>query len=91
MKDYVLRRLLLIIPTFIGITLMVFIMTRFVPGGPIERMIAQAQEASAAQGYHRMNEVPLSAEQLQELKSFYGFDKPVIVSYIYWLNKLKKL
>jgi len=88
MKDYVLRRLLLVIPTFIGITLMVFIMTRFVPGGPIERMIAQAQEASAAQGYHRMNEVPLSAEQLQELKSFYGFDKPVIVSYLYWLRNV---
>ncbi len=88
MKDYVLRRLLLIIPTFIGITLMVFIMTRFVPGGPIERMIAQAQEASAAQGYSRMNEVPLSAEQLQDLKSFYGFDKPVVVSYIYWLKNV---
>lgn len=88
MKDYVLRRLLLVIPTFIGITLMVFIMTRFVPGGPIERMIAQAQEASAAQGYNRMNEVPLSAEQLQDLKSFYGFDKPVVVSYIYWLKNV---
>lgn len=88
MKDYVLRRLLLVIPTFIGITLMVFIMTRFVPGGPIERMIAQAQEASAAQGYHRMNEVPLSADQLQELKSFYGFDKPVVISYLYWLKNV---
>lgn len=88
MKDYVLRRLLLVIPTFIGITLMVFVMTRFVPGGPIERMIAQAQEASAAQGYSRMNEVPLSAEQLQDLKSFYGFDKPVVVSYVYWLKNV---
>ena len=88
MKDYVLRRLLLVIPTFIGITLMVFVMTRFVPGGPIERMIAQAQEASAAQGYSRMNEVPLSAEQLQDLKSFYGFDKPVVVSYVYWLKNI---
>lgn len=88
MKDYVLRRLLLVIPTFIGITLMVFVMTRFVPGGPIERMIAQAQEVSAAQGYSRMNEVPLSAEQLQDLKSFYGFDKPVVVSYVYWLKNI---
>lgn len=88
MKDYVLRRLLLVIPTFIGITLMVFIMTRFVPGGPIERMIAQAQEASAAQGYNRMNEVPLSAEQLKDLESFYGFDKPVVISYVYWLKNV---
>jgi microcin C transport system permease protein len=88
MKDYILRRLLLIIPTFIGITMMVFIMTRFVPGGPIERMIAQAQEAAAAQGYNRMNEVPLSADQMQELKSFYGFDKPVVISYLYWLKNV---
>ena len=88
MKNYILRRLLLIIPTFIGITLMVFIMTRFVPGGPIERMIAQAQEAATAQGYNRMNEVPLSADQLQELKSFYGFDKPVVISYLYWLKNV---
>jgi microcin C transport system permease protein len=63
-------------------------MTRFVPGGPIERMIAQAQEAAASQGYNRMNEVPLSAEQLQDLKSFYGFDKPVVISYFYWLKNV---
>jgi len=42
MTAYFIRRTLLIIPTFIGITLMVFAITRFVPGGPIERMIADA-------------------------------------------------
>ena len=43
MTAYFIRRTLLIIPTFIGITLLVFAITRFVPGGPIERMIAEAQ------------------------------------------------
>ncbi len=42
MTAYFVRRILLIIPTFLGITIMVFIVTRFVPGGPIERIIAEA-------------------------------------------------
>ena len=91
MTSYLIRRLLLIIPTFIGITLMVFAITRFVPGGPVERMIAQAQESAMSKGYSRMNENPLSATQLEELKKYYGFDKPVIVSYGIWLKKIMLL
>lgn len=88
MATYIIRRLLLIIPTFIGITLMVFVITRFVPGGPIERMIAEAQQSSIGKGYTRMNASPLSDSQLMELKRYYGFDKPVVVSYLNWLQKV---
>lgn len=89
MTSYLIRRVLLIIPTFIGITLMVFAITRFVPGGPIERMIAEAQQASVSKGgYSRMNESPLSETQLEQLKKFYGFDKPVIISYGEWLGNI---
>lgn len=88
MTAYIIRRFLLIIPTFIGITLMVFVITRFVPGGPIERMIADAQQASIGKGFNRMNENPLSAVQLEQLKKFYGFDKPVIISYGEWLGNI---
>lgn len=88
MSAYIIRRLLLVIPTFLGITLMVFAITRFVPGGPIERMIAEAQQSSTGKNYHRMNASPLSASQLEELKKYYGFDKPVIVSYLVWLKKV---
>lgn len=88
MKVYLVRRFLLIVPTFLGITLMVFVITRFVPGGPIERMIAEAQQNSAIRGVHMMKEMTLSAEQLDQLKKYYGFDKPVIVSYFLWLKKL---
>lgn len=43
MAAYILRRLLLMIPTLLGIMLISFIIIQFVPGGPVERMIAQLQ------------------------------------------------
>ena len=92
MTAYFIRRFLLIIPTFIGITIMVFIVTRFVPGGPIERIIAQMQQMPAIEGAGPGTQTeqtqPLSEEQLNELKKYYGFDKPVLVSYFLWLGKV---
>jgi len=43
MTNYLLKRLLLMIPTLLGIMLVSFIIVQFVPGGPVERMIAQLQ------------------------------------------------
>jgi microcin C transport system permease protein len=94
MAAYFFRRLLLIIPTFIGITIMVFTITRFVPGGPIERIIAQAQQmqqagnSSAVSKSSEQGSQPLSEEQIDELKKYYGFDKPVLESYFFWLGKV---
>ncbi|MDY6967858.1 MAG: ABC transporter permease subunit [Spirochaetota bacterium] len=90
MTAYFIRRFLLIIPTFIGITLMVFVITRFVPGGPIERMIAKAQQAQSTMpgSFDRSSGSPLSEEQLNDLKRYYGFDKPILVSYFLWLGKV---
>ena len=72
---------------------MVFIITRFVPGGPIERIIAQAQQMPSIQGGPGAGATPeqnqpLSEEQIEELKKYYGFDKPVLVSYFQWLGKV---
>ncbi|MGB5987610.1 MAG: ABC transporter permease subunit [Desulfobacterales bacterium] len=90
MTAYFIRRLLLVIPTFIGITIMVFTITRFVPGGPIERIIAQAQQMPSISGTGTAAEQtqPLSEEQINELKQYYGFDKPVLASYFLWLGKV---
>lgn len=96
MTTYILRRLLLVLPTFLGITVMVFVITRFVPGGPIERMIAQAQQMqsmdgkSGARPSSREQNQPLSEEQIEELKKYYGFDKPVLTSYFLWMGKVLK-
>ena len=97
MAAYFIRRLLLVIPTFIGITIMVFTITRFVPGGPIERIIADTRAMQAGQAGSGVsstrshnNGQPLSQEQIQKLKEYYGFDKPLITSYFTWLLKVLK-
>lgn len=94
MTTYFLRRLLLTIPTFIGITLLVFVITRFVPGGPVERMITQAQLASSEMGLQQKNGVAgasLSDAQLAQLNAYYGFDKPILQSYAIWLKRVLQL
>ena len=52
MWTYVLQRLLLMIPTLFGILLITFVVIQFVPGGPVEQMVAQFQgfEAGGAEG-----------------------------------------
>lgn len=94
MGGYFARRLLLVLPTFLGVTLMVFAVTRFVPGGPVERMIAQAQQMQAegrAGGTDRVGAAALSEGQMQELREYYGLDKPVMTSYARWLWKVLRL
>jgi microcin C transport system permease protein len=91
MSGYFLRRLLLIVPTFIGITLLVFAVTRVVPGGPIERMMTQAAmsggPASHAGAQTRTGNT-LSEAQLKQLEAYYGFDKPLLASYTQWLGRV---
>lgn len=93
MSGYFLRRLLLMIPTFIGITLLVFAITRVVPGGPIERMMTQAALAQGETGKRVQTQTgsTLSDEQIAELERYYGFDKPLLVSYKGWLLNVFKL
>ena len=43
MASYILKRLLLMIPTLFGILLISFVIVQFVPGGPVEKMIAELQ------------------------------------------------
>ena len=96
MKTYFIRRFLLIIPTFIGITIIVFAITRFVPGGPIERVISQYQQMQNMEGGRSSRSTmggenqPLSEDQINQLKKYYGFDKPVLLSYSIWLGKVIK-
>lgn len=92
MRDYFIRRLLLIPPTLLGVTIIVFIITRLVPGGPLERAIMEAQQLNA-QGGPAVEQVAgqdmaISDEQLERLKEYYGFDKPVLVSYFDWVVKV---
>jgi microcin C transport system permease protein len=91
MRDYFLRRLLLIPPTLLGVTIIVFAITRLVPGGPLERAIMESQQMSMSGGGAGQavgQGMAISDEQLQSLKEYYGFDKPVLQSYVEWLGKV---
>lgn len=92
MGGYFLRRLLLLPPTLLGITILVFMITRLVPGGPLERAIMEAQAASMSSGMSSSvgQGMALSEDQLEQLKQYYGFDKPWLVSYGQWVGKIVK-
>lgn len=90
MREYFFRRLLLIPPTLIGVTIIVFAITRLVPGGPLERAIMESQQFSQAAGAQVGQGMALSAGQLDQLKKYYGFDKPLLTSYFDWLGKVAR-
>ena len=84
MAAYILKRLLLMIPTLFGVMLLTFVVTQFVPGGPVEQLIHQLQTegqkngteaGGSSQRLYRGN-AGLDKEKLDELKSLYGFDNP---------------
>ena len=84
MFSYILRRILLMIPTLFGIMLITFIVTQFVPGGPVERMIADLEgaagggEVSASATTLYQGSRGLDPERIEQIKALYGFDKPPV-------------
>ncbi len=95
MTAYFVRRLLLMVPTFLGITVLVFTITRFVPGGPIEQMIARMQQGAMGEGGGggggQETSVAIPKEVLDELEKHYHFDRPVWEAYTLWLVDLLTL
>lgn len=92
---YVIRRLLLVIPTFIGITMVCFALTRFLPGGPVEMKMMRmrgmaAQAGGAGEGAGGAGAAHISESYRQELEKEFGFDKPIYEQYYNWLvvNKM---
>ncbi|MEM7386188.1 MAG: ABC transporter permease subunit [Verrucomicrobiota bacterium] len=90
MKSYFIRRFLLLIPTLLGITIIVFLMTRFVPGGPIERALAESamMDMQGGSSGGSGDNAALSDDQIQQLKEFYGLDKPWYQAYAIWLGNI---
>jgi microcin C transport system permease protein len=82
MFPYILKRLLLMIPTLFGVMLITFVITQFVPGGPVEQLIHQMKgsstggEASGATTSFYRGDRGLDEERIAKLKALYGFDKP---------------
>ncbi|MDH5204328.1 MAG: microcin C ABC transporter permease YejB [Hylemonella sp.] len=81
MTAYILKRLLLMIPTLLGILLLTFVVIQFVPGGPVEQLMSRLEgrdsggEVAAGHGTYRGRQ-GVDAARIAEIRAFYGFDKP---------------
>jgi microcin C transport system permease protein len=78
MLSYILKRILLMVPTLLGALTVTFIVVQFVPGGPVEQIMAEAR-GGGDDGYRAGKDV--DKKQIAELKKLYGFDKPAHVRY----------
>jgi peptide/nickel transport system permease protein len=72
MQEYILRRLLLMIPTVLGVTLLVFLMMRFIPGDPVSLLLGDYYTAEAAAA----------------IRQQYGLDHPLPMQYVRWLQQV---
>ncbi|MBC7371551.1 MAG: ABC transporter permease subunit [Bdellovibrionaceae bacterium] len=95
---YLVRRLLLMIPTLIGITLLTFVLINLAPGSPIEQKLQAIRFGSTMGGTGggasgssgSRTESGVSQEVVEALKKQYGFDKPLHVRYFIWLKNLSR-
>jgi peptide/nickel transport system permease protein len=72
MLVYILRRLVQIVPTVLGITFVVFLMMRSIPGDPVVALLGDAY----------------TEEDAVKAREAYGLDQPVLLQYLIWLGKL---
>lgn len=83
MLAYIVKRLLLMIPTLIGILLITFSIIQFVPGGPVEQLVQELRgatlggEVSSSAGLYRGAQ-GVDPERIKEIRELYGFDKPAV-------------
>ena len=82
MLHYIIKRILLILPTLLGIMIVNFVIIQFSPGGPVENMLHQIKSGhhnsnilDVESDIQQENNIVLDTELVQELKKLYGFDK----------------
>lgn len=81
MSTYIVRRLLLMIPTLLGITLMVFAISRIAPGDPVSLSMGPGGQLDAER----------AADVRKARMALYGLDRPVYVQYAIWLGRVVRL
>ena len=86
MLTYILKRILLMVPTLLGALTITFVVIQFVPGGPIDQIMAEARASQKGDGISYKASRDSDAKQIAELKKLYGFDKPAHVRYFEMLG-----
>ena len=95
MFEYVIRRLLLMIPTFFGVTFLIFFILQIAPDGPFERAVKQLKQAQGLESESGSSgstssildsSGELTPDLLDKLRAQYGLDKPIVVRYLIWIG-----
>jgi peptide/nickel transport system permease protein len=77
MKTYILKRILMLIPLMLGITLITFTVIHLAPGEPVEMQMAMNPK--------------VGKDARERLRKFYGLDRPLHEQYVTWVGKLARL
>lgn len=95
MLAYILKRIVLMLPTLLGVLLLTFVVIQFVPGGPVEQYLAEAKAGAGGGGgeggglaYRGAQGV--DAQRLAEIKALYGFDKPAHERFVQMLRQFAR-
>ena len=80
---YLIRRLLLIIPTFVGISLISFCVIQLAPGSPVHMKLMGAQGMMVSDAN--------TQKIIEDTKKLYGLDQPLWKQYVLWLGRLVRL
>lgn len=79
MQRYIMQRLAIMVPTLIGITMLIFLAMRVLPGDPLSSIVTESSGTYV-----------LSAEELATLRASLGLDKPLWVQYLDWMRQVLK-
>jgi microcin C transport system permease protein len=90
MWPYILKRIALMLPTLLGALTITFVVMQFVPGGPVEQIMAEARAGAGGEtgGYKAGRD--LDKKQREALLKLYGFDKPAHVRYFEMLGNFAR-
>lgn len=83
MSQYILKRLLLFIPTLIAITIITFAISHLAPGDPTELKVGVSNESMKADEKSQINE-----QAKQYYKAKWGLDKPLYMQYVIWVGNM---
>lgn len=72
MRKYVIKRLLIMIPVFFGVTVLVFFLSNLAPGSPVDAMVTPE----------------MTMEDIERMYVNMGLDKPLYVQYFKWLGRM---
>jgi microcin C transport system permease protein len=89
MLAYIVKRLLLMIPTLLGALTITFVVMQFVPGGPVEQLLAESRAGQGESGAYKAGR-DIDKQRVEELKKLYGFDKPAHERYVEMLGNFAR-